>query len=179
MQVSVLIPTAPKKSLVALLNSLKGQPYIEVLIDFEQGSPAQVRNRLARKAKGDMLLFLDDDIILAPDFIAQGIRYLQETKEAVAQSRVVGKQENGPDKCISTAFWVCHEAYDELGGFDESFPFFNEDVDFFHRAGEVGYINSSVCFHPGQGAFEKLQEGNRILKAKHPEFYESLKKEMR
>lgn len=177
--VSVLIATS-KPSLYALLNTLKGQNYYELIIDIEIGSPAIKRNNLAKKATGDILLFLDDDIVLSKDFIQNGLKQFTGN---FAQSKVTGLQENSPDKFIGTAMWFRKDFFFELGGFDETIPFFNEDLDLYIRAKKLGsepqYLNRSVCFHETEGHYEKLVEGNRIIKEKHPDFYEELKKELR
>lgn len=181
--VSVIIPTIGRESLGKLLQSLKGQPYHEIIVALEGNSPAAARNRGAIKATGELLVFVDDDVILAPDFIKKGIEAFWNGRFDYGQSRVVGGQENGPDKFIGTAMWFWNESFSEVGGFDETYPFFNEDIDIDLRMQQKGYervfIEDSLAFHPGKGAYEKLAEGNKILKKYHPKSYKKFKKEMR
>lgn len=187
----VLIPTLPKPSLSKLLVSLQPQKHLikEIIVSMDGTSPAKARNALFKKAQNfapfDAVLFLDDDVIVAPDFIEKGLRGLFSEDEHFdyGQSRVIGNQENSPEKFIGTAMWMKRETFMILGGFDEDYPFFNEDIDFHICAQKkkmrCGFFADSVCWHHGRGAYEKLVEGNRLLELKHPKEYLPLKKELR
>lgn len=181
MKLSIIIPSVPKPSLSNLLQSLKGQPYNEIIISMEN-SPSKSRNYGAKRASGDILCFIDDDVIVAPDFIAQGLAAMGDSID-YGQSRVVGGIENSEEKFIGAAIWFRKYVFDDLNGFDEAYQFANEDIDIHIRAQEkkyaYGFFENSLCFHPGRGTFEKLVEGNKILEKKHPQVYADLKKELR
>lgn len=179
--ISVIIPTLPKATLIDTLQSLKGQPFDELIIELGGRSPAEARNLGWKKAKGDILVFIDDDVVLSRNFIIEGMKGMSSVH--YGQSKVVGGQSNAPEKFIGTAMWFQREALELVGGFDETFPFFNDDIDIDIRlqtAGRSrGYFETSLAFHQGQGSFEKLIEGNKVLQEKYPEQYENLKKEVR
>lgn len=179
--ISVIIPSSPKATLIDTLQSLKGQPYGELIIELGGRSPAEARNIGWRKAKGDIFVFIDDDVVLSRTFIVEGLKGM--AKVHYGQSKVVGGQSNTPDKFIGTAMWFHREVLESVNGFDEAFPFFNEDIDIDLRLQNEGltrgYFETSLAFHQGQGSFEKLIEGNKVLQEKYPEQYAELKKEVR
>jgi GT2 family glycosyltransferase len=186
MKLSIVVPSRPKLSLITMLESLKPQLFgAELIIEIRGKNPAQARNIGWHRANGDLIVFIDDDIILAPDFLENGVNAMIENDWDFAQSKVIGSQENSKDKFIGTALWFKRTALEELDGFDESYPFNNEDLDLFLRAKKYhkflkyGFIENSVAFHPLKGTYEKLAEGNEILKRRHPNEYKNLKKELR
>lgn len=184
-KLAIVVPSKPKPSLSALLESLKGQPYDQLIVELRGGTPAQARNMGFEGIYEDIthVLFLDDDVIVAPNFIEEGIKAIQESGVDFGQSRVVGSQENSEDKFIGTAMWFSEEAFNLVKGFDEEYPFFNEDLDMFLRCEQAGlrygFFSKSIAIHSGLGAFEKLVGSNERLKLKFPKKYESLKKEIR
>jgi len=187
----VLVPTLPKPCLSKLLESLKPQMHLikELIVSMDGTSPAKARNALFKKAQNfapfDAVLFLDDDVVCAPDFIEKGLKNLFSEYQKIdyGQSRVIGNQENSPLKFIGTAMWIKRETFMMLGGFDEDYPFFNEDIDFHicaqNKKMRCGFFSDSVCWHHGLGGYEKLVAGNELLKIKHPKEYLMLKKELR
>jgi glycosyltransferase involved in cell wall biosynthesis len=116
--------------------------------------PAGARNRGAAEATGDILLFLDDDMICEPDLVQQHARMYREGADAVA-GNIPLHPKSPPgvltDAVASAAVWeqlaeltpfeiyagqlsVGKSVFDALGGFDEQFAagggFGNEDVEF-------------------------------------------------
>jgi GT2 family glycosyltransferase len=180
---SIVIASQVKDSLVHTLRGLKSQKYDELIIELRGNSPATARNLGWKQTSGDLVLFIDDDIILSPNFIDEGLKYFAETSVDFAQSKIIGEQNNSKNKFIGTAMWFKREVLENLDGFDESYPFFNEDLDMYLRAKKAayvcGFIENSVAWHPLKGGYEKLIEGNKILRKKHPKFYIELKKELR
>jgi glycosyltransferase involved in cell wall biosynthesis len=100
---------------------------------------AAARNRGARVATGDILLFLDDDMICAPDLVQQHALLLSEGADAVT-GEIPIHQDSKPslvaDRLALAASWprtgrasafdvysgnlsVRKSVFDELGGFDE------------------------------------------------------------
>lgn len=128
-------------------------PMRVVEIDPNRG-PAGARNRGASEAAGNILLFLDDDMICEPDLVQQHARMYREGADAVAgniplhpksppgvltdavASAAVWKQraELTPFEIYAGQLSVRKSVFDALGGFDEEFAagggFGNEDVEF-------------------------------------------------
>ena len=138
-KVSIVIPSSPKPSIFNLLQSLKGQKYDEIIIEMLGSSPAQARNIGAKKVKeGNIIVFLDDDVIVAPNFLENGLKTFLKNKYDFAQSKVVGSQENSPGKFIGTAMWFTQDCFNQLTGFCEDYSFFNEDIDIYLRGMDIG-----------------------------------------
>lgn len=179
--ISVIIPTIGRASIADLFASLKGQPYDELIVELSDKQPTVNRNNGLKRANGDIIVFLDDDIIVARNFIVEGKKNIYNYD--FGQSRVVGGISNSKDIFIGAAMWFKRSTLDAINGFDENIPFFNEDIDVYLRAKKAnfsyGFFDKSIAFHPGMGTFEKLVEGNKILKEKYPEEYEKLAKELR
>ncbi|HJP67441.1 MAG TPA: polysaccharide deacetylase family protein, partial [Sphingomicrobium sp.] len=121
----------------------------------EHGGAARARNQGAARATGDIILFLDDDMICDPEIIEQHARMYREGADAVTGE--VFLDPHSPRTFITNAVerWISiprpatadepfqiytgqlsvrQSAFRELGGFDEYFTcggaFGHEDTDF-------------------------------------------------
>jgi len=121
------------------------------------GLPAAGRNAGADAAKGDILLFLDADVILPdPKFIEDTVAEFRKRKLGVATCKVDPLSDSKFDKYIHETFnyfmWVTSalhphapgfcifatkKVHDEIGGFDVEIKL-AEDHDYAERAGKVG-----------------------------------------
>lgn len=66
---SIIIPSYGRsESLKTCLKSLEAQTeqHFETIIEVEKGALASIRNKGARRAKGPVLIFIDDDVITTP-----------------------------------------------------------------------------------------------------------------
>ncbi len=176
--VSVIVPThrrpaALQATLVALRALEHDDHELIVVEDTDGRGAAATRNEGARKARGEFLLFVDDDILVRPDHLARHLavharhpRALvngewEFTPEAIAtlratpfgRYRLALEQEfrrTTPgsvlaDGCIaleaipSQDLSLRRELFEELGGFDETFPAAGaEDREFSYRALAAG-----------------------------------------
>ena len=134
-------------------------------IRAEDRNPAARRNLAARRAKGAILAFVDDDAQAEPGWIAAGARvleeadvaggpdlgpsgapYLERVSDLLLATPLVGsgvpaherKPPSGPvgsphDVALCNLF-VRREAFEALGGFDESLGYVGEDTEFVRRA---------------------------------------------
>ncbi|GCE09007.1 glycosyltransferase family 2 protein [Dictyobacter aurantiacus] len=177
--VSVIIPYSRVDLIETVLEKLSQQAYpadlIEIIIVGQPGKtveeqwsphtvnaasnmyPGQKRNQGARIARGDYLLFLDDDCEPAPDWVAQNVRELQDPQIGAVGGQIKGKSNTFFARCLdfsSFAFYqnskrsemqlcsaslgVRRQVYKEVGGFNETLRVC-EDIDFCYRLVQHGY----------------------------------------
>jgi GT2 family glycosyltransferase len=65
----IVVDDGADESTAELVNRLQGQPVDIALASQHQRGAASARNRGARLAEGDLLLFVDDDIVVEPDHL--------------------------------------------------------------------------------------------------------------
>ncbi|WP_371927645.1 glycosyltransferase family 2 protein [Lentzea sp. HUAS12] len=174
MSYSVVIPTVGRPNLDVLLDTLAGgdgpEPCeIIVVDDRETGlGPAAARNTGWREARGDWVAFLDDDVVLAPDWKARLSEDLADLPADVGASQARIVVPLPPDReptdaergtaGLATAHWITadmayrREALARAGGFDERFPrAYREDAELALRVQDLGYRivrGERVTTHP-------------------------------
>lgn len=132
------------------------------LVQGESRGPAAARNRGVARARGEVVLFTDDDAVPQPGWVSAALRILQEHPEAVG---VTGKVTSPPfDSLYEHSvtgdalgnFLTCNVAYRRAqlslaGGFDEGFFYPHcEDRDLGYRMqalGEVIYSPDMAVAH--------------------------------
>jgi GT2 family glycosyltransferase/peptidoglycan/xylan/chitin deacetylase (PgdA/CDA1 family) len=150
-------------------------PFPLAVIEQENQGAAQARNVGARAARGEILVFLDDDMEAHPALLAE-----HERSHRAGADLVVGDMPLHPDSPPSLLSWgvgfwaqgrrerltapgaepglddlltgqmsISRESFDRLGGFDTSFTreglFGGEDIDFGYRVVKAGL---RVTFNP-------------------------------
>lgn len=176
---SVIIPTYnEEKNLPGLLESLTSEKRkdVEIIVADRPGkdrtreiareygcritnggSPAEGRNQGAQIAKGDMLLFLDGDVRLSPEFLSKSIEDFKERKLDIASYHLypmkgnfklnrfsIDLLYNRPQTILKRKFpmgamgiMVKKIIFDKIGGFDTSIKL-AEDMYFVQQAAEMG-----------------------------------------
>jgi glycosyltransferase involved in cell wall biosynthesis len=175
---SVIIPAFNEENLLPLLlESLRTQTFqdFEVIVSdadskdktkeiaklwgckiIKGGSPSVGRNRGAKVAKGDILVFLDSDVVLPKEFLSETLRefkhreldiagcYSQPLSDKDIDFIIYGTANaylkiaqfflpQAPGHCII----VKKEIHEKIKGFDETIKI-NEDFDYINRAAEIG-----------------------------------------
>jgi GT2 family glycosyltransferase len=212
---SVVIPTYErpdelKKCLLSLrLENQKGAPMYEILVtddsvttrcknlvtkDFPDASwgigkrngPAGNRNAGVNRAKGEWVVFLDDDCIASDGYLESYANAIVENKHTnVFEGRIFPDRpkrswaEGCPENEKGGMLWTSNlcikkSLFKELQGFDETFEVAFEDVDFAYRIKTafqktVFVYDASVC-HP----WRSLKAGGKNWKRKGYEI-ESIK----
>jgi len=145
------------------LEILKEQYKFVRFVTGPQKGPAANRNYGAKFAKGDWLIFIDDDCL--PDINILNEYYNEIIKEQFgafegyidADRPKERYDEVSPINLKGGCFWSCNiavnkEIYISIGGFDEGFPFpALEDTDIYNRLKSVTKINfleNAKVIHP-------------------------------
>lgn len=137
--------------------------YGYTLIQQKKRGPANARNCGANVASGELLLFLDSDVIISPTFLADTVNEIMERELDAASCLVIPISSKKRDMFIHfitniyiriTEKFFIHapgycifaykKIYEQINGFDES-VYLAEDHDFARRAaqiGKFGYINT-------------------------------------
>ncbi|MBZ9572293.1 glycosyltransferase [Patescibacteria group bacterium] len=186
---SIIIPTLnEEKFLPLLLESIKDQNFknLEIIIADAQSKDKTVeiakaygckiikgglsaigRNKGAKIARGDLLLFLDADVVLPKKFIERVLKEFRERNLDIASLCLDSQSKRKTQKFLFNIFYnwpilifeknlahasqailVKKDVYQKLGGFDEKIKF-AEDHNFVRRAkkiGKFGILRSTKIF---------------------------------
>jgi GT2 family glycosyltransferase len=180
-RISIIIPTTRLRSVTRTINSIIPQvrDYDYELIVVGKGvtvlksrfstpqlvyiesdrlyTPAQARNAGASRARGDILLFIDDDCEAAPGWLQNTLPLLVDRSIGIATGKIAGRSNGFFGECadltyylqlgdkrkeldvfMSGSFGIRKDVFNELEGFDEQIAV-HEDTDFARRLREKGY----------------------------------------
>jgi glycosyltransferase involved in cell wall biosynthesis len=154
-----------------------GVPFPLSIIEQENGGAAHARNRGAAEASGDIILFVDDDMVCSPDLLEQHARLYRSGADAITgeitpryaipedfQPRDLPRFAPPGTAVPATAFDVFtghlsvkRSVFDALGGFDEDYTarggYGNEDLDFGARLlanYDVRISPAAITIHVGE-----------------------------
>lgn len=134
-----------------------------MFIDGPQKGPAANRNYAAKQAKGDWLIFLDDDCIPQQNWLNNYEIEITKNYALIFEGKTIAEREKqrydevSPINLVGGKLWSCNFAIQKklffsLNGFDENYPFSTmEDIDFKERAklqSNFYFINDSIVVHP-------------------------------
>lgn len=205
---SIIIPTLNEENyLPFLLTAIRGQGFkdYEIIVADNNskdktreiaerfgcrvvagGLPARARNQGAKNAKGDLLLFLDADIMIAENFLTESLDEFNKRHLDVASYTLVPRTENIFWRNCFNVFYnwpivmsqrflaygamailVKKEIFEKVGGFDENIKL-AEDHYFVRMGDKIGKfgILSSVKVYISLRRFEKdgyLRTGIKYL----------------
>ena len=128
--------------------------------------PAANRNAGAAVAKGDWLIFLDDDVLPGPKLLEAYISSFEQHShisvfEGATYSNILPSEKNleAPinlegGTLPSCNFAIKKDLFREIGGFREVFPHWMEDVDLYKRLKcssiDVCFVAEARVFHPAR-----------------------------
>lgn len=162
------------------------------VIDGRARGPAAARNRGISAARGDIVLFTDDDTMPEERWVEAAIQFLDRHPEhvgvtgpTISQSFDYLYQHSVDERRLG--LWTCNIAYrrealERLGGFFEAFKSPHcEDLDLGYRAeelGPVGFVSEMRVVHPPRAVtLAQLVRRGRyarselLLYARHPGRY--------
>jgi GT2 family glycosyltransferase len=116
-------------------------PYRKSCIRKKQGGPASARNCGVSMAEGDLILFLDDDVMAAPSLLAEHVKMHDEIPEAMVMGKVLPLPGTGilnmklqdfnykdfrhgqvlEYNAVSANLSIRRDHFNQSGGFDERF----------------------------------------------------------
>ncbi len=160
---------------------------IQLLINKENRGPSYSRNRAAHQAIGKLLLFLDDDVVVAKEWLDTMLA--ADDGETILGGRILDyagdREQGGPASSTfigkrlpcrtdrATVGASCNmgipaNCFRAVGGFDEELPYYFEDSDICIRARKAGgrfkYLADAVVRHKGSecktGDAIRMQEQN-------------------
>jgi len=134
-KVSVIIPTSPLRPIKCLETIKKSSLDIEVVIEYVKWrNISRARNKGAIKAKGSILIFVNDDIAFEESFLKEFINKIQP-------GTVVGLDwPLGADRwVVGWMIGIRKVDFFKIGGFLEFMPYMCEDVEFCYRAIKKGF----------------------------------------
>ena len=169
-------------------------PQAKLLSGEPNQGPSHCRNRGAAEARGQLLLFLDDDAMVEPGWLDAmlaaddgrtllGGRILdldgQREQGGPAYSTFIGKRlPCAPEKATVGAtanLGVPRAAFEAIGGFDLDLPYYFEDSDLCIRARKAGYgfryVVDAAVRHKGS----EIKRGEAIRMQEHNSTYAMLK----
>lgn len=160
MKVSVIIPVSRPEKAQKAKDSIKSQNYpdLEVIdVDAKGINPSEARNRGARRAQGEILLFLDDDCEAQKNWVTENLKALAEPEIGAIGGMVRGKSKKYFARCLDLANFtyvqtekrrempVCaaslsikKKVFQKIRGFNETMRV-GEDTDFCLRLKKLGY----------------------------------------
>jgi GT2 family glycosyltransferase len=157
-------------------------------IEGPKRGPAANRNNGAKAAKGEWLIFLDDDCLPQKEWLTSYINAINSPGTGLAlegstlpdrrkrrfdEESVVNQRGN---KLYSCNFAISRLLFEQLGGFDETFPFAAmEDLDFCERVSgktQITFLPQALVLHPWRRikpfkSFQKHLKSHKLYSAKH------------
>ncbi|MDA8197979.1 MAG: glycosyltransferase family 2 protein [Thermaerobacter sp.] len=167
-------------------------PGVELLccptnLGYAGGNNAGIRHVLARDPAPDAIAIINNDAVVAPDMLAELATYLEQHPDVGAVAPVLrepdgrhassggswglwrlgryGEAPTGPrrvDFAIGAALLVPRTVMEAVGGFDERFFHYGEDLDFCLRLAASGYgvvvVPTAQAVHAGHNALAGRQD---------------------
>jgi len=157
-------------------------------VEGPRRGPAANRNNGSKIAKGEWLLFLDDDCLPQEGWLSSYINAIKSSDNnlvyegyTTAERKKERFDEEAPINIDGNKLWSCNFAinkamFEQLSGFDERFPFAAmEDVDFHARVSNtthIVFLPQAFVIHPWRRiepfkSFKKHLRSHRFFAKKH------------
>ena len=162
----VLVNDGSRDDTVRVVEAARAQATCAfTVVNQENAGLARARNRGIARARGERIIFIDDDVLPVPSFVAEHLRSHERTPDAVVRGAVINTESFErlpvpvwtPANYSGNFFWTTNVSAPlatirEVGGFAEGFREYGwEDVELGMRlraAGVRGVFNRfALAFH--------------------------------
>jgi len=152
-----------------------------IIVDKEQCAYKN-RNEGWRKAKGDIIWFLDADVVPDRKALEEALKIFDKRNPDAVEGRIYGTVQ----RIYKWGFMAGHIFYtkkilETIGGVDEDFcPGWRGDTDFgwcvMELGGRIIYCSDSNAEHPNKSLTRFNLKNEELLRRKHPKMYAEAKR---
>lgn len=157
-------------------------PSVKVIDNKENLGFAKANNQAMRNARGRYFLLLNNDTFVLQDSLEKMVKFMDQNKNIGAlsprlleadgktiqlqgsslQKKIWLSTKPLPVKFISgAAFLIRAQAYQNIGGLDEKFFFYNEDLDWCYRLHKNGW---DIYYFPESSVIHYGGKSSRLIK---------------
>ncbi len=171
MKFSLIIPVAPERN-AEILTSIKELDYPKSefhVIVVKGKNPSENRNKGAEKAKGEIIIFLDDDAVLDKDYLKNAWGFFEKHKEIdiVGGPQLTPKDEKGFAKISGYALSSRFGAWK----LSDRYSLKNEKLD----VDETALTSANLLCR--REVMEKIKFDSKLFPGEDPKFIEDGKKQ--
>jgi N-acetylglucosaminyl-diphospho-decaprenol L-rhamnosyltransferase len=159
---------------------------------------AHASNRAAELATGEYFLFLNSDAFVTEESVKTMVKRLRDSRQTGAVAPMLMNEDGTRQKLFGLWYWpvwrpitrptqapvlsgaclmTTRRCFEKVGAFDETFFLYNEELDWCHRARDLGYVLEVLptqIVHVGGGSTsrsalleQEAQRGFLYLSEKH------------